>query len=119
MKLNLNLIASHYRRRANWFFKLADAVRSYTVMVGFTTLIVAAYGMTIALVGGLAMCLTGLALMMGLNSRGRKHWEATKRDGNIIRDQSAEESKNRARRETVTGRHEAPLVNTSAPPLTT
>ena len=119
MKLNLNLIASHYRRKANWFFKLADAVRSYTIMVGFTTLIVAAYGMTIALVGGLAMCLTGLALMMGLNSRGRKHWEATKRVGNIIRDQSAEESKNRVRRETVTGRHEAPLVNTSAPPLTT
>jgi len=117
MKLNLNKIASYYRRKANRLFKLADDVRSYTVMLGFTTLVVAAYGMTIALIAGFAMCLAGLALMNGLNSRGRKHWEATKRVGKIIRDQSAEEEKLRVRRETATGGHESPLVNTSSPPL--
>lgn len=117
MKIKLNEVASHYRRKADRLFKMADAVRNYSVMVAFTTLVVAAYGMTIALIGGLAMCLVGLALMTGLNSRGRRHWEATKRVGKIIRDQSAEEEKLRVRRETATGGHESPLVNTSSPPL--
>tara|TARA_R110000824_G_scaffold334226_2_gene520806 strand:+ start:1970 stop:2329 length:360 start_codon:yes stop_codon:yes gene_type:complete len=118
MKINLNKIATHYRSKANRLFKLAEIVRNYTVMVGFTTLVVAAYGMTIALISGLAMCLAGLALMNGLNVRGRKNWEATKRVGNIIKDQSAEEEKNRVRRETAPGDHASPLVNTSPPPLT-
>jgi hypothetical protein len=117
MKIKLNEVASYYRRKADRLFKIADAVRSYTVMVAFTTLVVAAYGMTIALVSGLAMCLAGLALMNGLNSRGLKHWEATKRVGTAIRDQSAEEEKNRVRREAATGEHRTPLVNTSSPPL--
>ena len=117
MKIKLNKIASYYRRKADRLFKLADAVRNYTLMVGFTTLVMAAYGMTIALIGGFAMCLAGLALMTGLNHRGQRHWEATKRVAKVIRYQSAEEEKNRLRRESATGDHRTPLVNTSPPPL--